>query len=227
MKPDFDPYDLTPRVLPNAEPAPPPPPKPTIRRISMGPIFHSKITKGLALILGAILAALIGYSGASYMITKKQAQSTSTIVAPTQKQSSNPVTASTSVAQPTVTKTEAASIPQPTPTTSTQTTVTPSNNASAPAAKVFCGVSGMPEGVCTVITSIEQKGLKNNPYVTADTSQVPANSTVTVDESSWKKIDDTRGDVLFNANLGGVTYNGKASLQSVGGSWKAVAYTLN
>ena len=71
MKPDFDPYDLTPRVVPKDEPAPPPPPKPTIRRVTMGPIFHSRITKILALVLGTILAALIGYISVDYYYAKK------------------------------------------------------------------------------------------------------------------------------------------------------------
>ena len=71
MKPDFDPYDLTPRVVPKDEPAAAPPPKPTIRRVTMGPIFHSRITKILALVLGTILAALIGYISVDYYYAKK------------------------------------------------------------------------------------------------------------------------------------------------------------
>ena len=71
MKPDFDPYDLTPRVVPTQEPVPPPPPKPTIRRVTMGPIFHSRITKILALVLGTSLAALIGYISVDYYYAKK------------------------------------------------------------------------------------------------------------------------------------------------------------
>lgn len=78
MKPDFDPYDLTPRVVPKDEPTAPPPPKPTIRRVTMGPIFHSRITKVLALVLGTILAALIGYISVDYYYAK-QPQVTSSI----------------------------------------------------------------------------------------------------------------------------------------------------
>lgn len=71
MNDDFNPFDLSavPQAATEQKPATPTPPKPIIRRISMGPIFHSRITKILAAILSIVLAVLIGYTATSYYLT--------------------------------------------------------------------------------------------------------------------------------------------------------------
>lgn len=213
MKPDFDPYDLTPRVIPTEEPAPPPPPKPTIRRISMGPIFHSRITKVLAMVLGVILAALIGYTVESYVITKKQAQiSTTATNAPVaQKQTSTPVSNAPSSTQTTLETKE--------PVVQSTTTSTTS--------KIYCGVSGMPEGVCTMMTSLQNDGLANNSYVTADTSKVPKGTKTEIDESSWTQGAPELGNFKFTVSLSGQKKSGVAYTQLINGTWKVISYTLN
>jgi cytoskeletal protein RodZ len=215
MKPDFDPYDLTPRVIPTEEPAPPPPPKPTIRRVSMGPIFHSRITKSLALILGVILAALIGYISVDYYYAKKNAVPITSISSQsiTQKQpsSSTPVTTQAT--------------PAPATTTPSQPTATP-----APATtvdKVYCGVSGMPEGICAIITSIRKDGLTNNSYVTADTSKVPKGTKTEIDEKSWAQGAPEIGNFKFTVSLSGQKKSGIAYTQLINGTWKVISYTLD
>lgn len=51
--------------------------KPTVKRVSMGPLFHSRITRVLALILSVVLFALIGYSAMNYYLTSKDTNNTS------------------------------------------------------------------------------------------------------------------------------------------------------
>ncbi len=79
MNEDFNPLDLSAVPKKIEEPVQPkeiPRPKATVQRVSMGPIFHSRITKVLALLLGLVLAALIGYSATSYYLsTQKQTTS--------------------------------------------------------------------------------------------------------------------------------------------------------
>jgi len=74
MEQNFDPFDLSappPKPL-EEKPTEPPAPKPTVKRISMGPIFHSHITKTIAFILGVALAALLGYVGMNYYLTRQE-----------------------------------------------------------------------------------------------------------------------------------------------------------
>lgn len=78
MDQDFNPFDLSapPKKPLEEKPAEPAAPKPTIKRVSMGPIFHSRITKVLALVLSIVLAVLVGYTATNYYLNKKSAQQT-------------------------------------------------------------------------------------------------------------------------------------------------------
>lgn len=80
IKNDFNPFDLSappkPKVIP-LEQAQDVAPKPTVKRVSMGPLFHSRITKLLALVLGIILAALIGYTAVNFYLNNKADQAIS------------------------------------------------------------------------------------------------------------------------------------------------------
>ena len=70
---DFNPLDLSAPPKKIEEPIAPQPesrPQPTVNRVSMGPIFHSRITRVIALILGLALAALLGYTGMSYYLSR-------------------------------------------------------------------------------------------------------------------------------------------------------------
>lgn len=73
MNEEFNPFDLSapPKKKVEEKAADVPAAKPTVKRVSMGPIFHSRITKIIALILGFVLAGLIGYSGMSYYLSPK------------------------------------------------------------------------------------------------------------------------------------------------------------
>jgi hypothetical protein len=46
----------------------------------MGPIFHSRIIKIIALTLGIILAGLLGYTGMNYYLTQKAANNLSILL---------------------------------------------------------------------------------------------------------------------------------------------------
>lgn len=76
MDNDFNPFDLSapPKKLEQEKPAEPSIPKPTVKRVSMGPIFHSRITKTIAFILGIALAGLLGYIGMNYYLTIQNTQ---------------------------------------------------------------------------------------------------------------------------------------------------------
>ncbi len=226
---DFNPLDLSAPPKKIEEQAPEPAPvfqaKPTVKRVSMGPIFHSRITKVLALILGIALAVLLGYSGMTYYLTKTNQTASSQ-----SPNSTNTSQATTSSNNSTATTTEKTSTNQQSSsdsntTSSANDTNTNTNTSTNPTAP--CGVSGMPEGVCTAITSIEKDGLKNNKYVTADTSKVPAGSTVQVDEASWSATSGSTGAVNFSAVMSGKNYKGIGNLQLVDNIWKITSYTLN
>ncbi len=104
----------------------------------------------------------------------------------------------------------------------------PATPASAPAAAaVYCGVSGMPEGVCKAIDSIEKNGLKNNPYVSADTSTVPPELKVTISRSTWKLTSADTGSVSFDASYNTTNYKGSGLFTKSGNDWKVSSYTLS
>ena len=73
---DFNPLDLSaaqPKVSEPVAPPEPPRAKPTVNRVSMGPILHSPVTKVLVLILGLVLTVLIGYAVTGYLLTRSAA----------------------------------------------------------------------------------------------------------------------------------------------------------
>lgn len=83
IKNDFNPFDLSappkPKIIPLEAPEDTRA-KPTVKKVSMGPLFHSRITKTIALILSIILAGLVGYTGANYYLTKQAEQAINTNV---------------------------------------------------------------------------------------------------------------------------------------------------
>ena len=193
--------------------------KTTARRTSISYIFHSRITRVTTLFLGLVSAALIGYSSTSYYLNRKPAKvAVVTKPAATQQDTTQSGKNTKTEEKPT----EQTTTPKITPTTTAPAVSTPSSTP-----KVYCGVSGMPEGVCTAITSIEKDGLKGNPYVTKDTSQVPEGSTTQIEETSWKTTSASTGTLNFSAILGGQNYNGTGKLQIVDGTWKVIDYTLS
>lgn len=98
---------------------------------------------------------------------------------------------------------------------STQTTTT-----------IYCGVKGMPEGVCNAIAAIEKSGLKNSPYVAPDTTSVPDNTKITIDRLSWQQNADTTSNVKFTAITGTSTFKGSATFSDSNGTWKVVGFSL-
>jgi hypothetical protein len=85
----------------------------------------------------------------------------------------------------------------------------------------------MPEGVCKAIDSIEKNGLKNNPYVSADTSTVPPELKVTISRSTWKLTSADTGSVSFDASYNTTNYKGSGIFTKSGNDWKVSSYTLS
>ncbi len=86
MDKDFNPFDLS-AQSPKVEEAKEekkevdmPRPKPTVRRVSMGPLFHSRITKVIAFILSIILAGLLGYTSMNFYLNKKAEENIGLVV---------------------------------------------------------------------------------------------------------------------------------------------------
>jgi hypothetical protein len=84
MDNEFNPFDLSaqkPKTTDSTKSQTDKPlPKPIVRRVSMGPIFHSRIIKIIALTLGIILAGLLGYTGMNYYLTQKAANNLSILL---------------------------------------------------------------------------------------------------------------------------------------------------
>lgn len=225
MNNDFNPFDLSappPKPAEEEKPKEPEAAAPTVRRISMGPLFHSRITKLLALVLALILFFLIGYSSTSYLLNKKAAET----ITPVKTTDTEPKTDDAAIDAKAL---EDAADTAPA-TTQDNPAAAPSSNTpaqTAPATKTYCGVAGMPEGVCTAITSIEKDGIKGNKYVSADTSQLPNGTRAEIDEKSWMMPGPELGNVSFKVTFSGNTYDGKAFMQLSNGTWKVISYTLD
>ncbi len=108
-------------------------------------------------------------------------------------------------------------------------TTSPQTNGTTPGSTTNPGTpvpAAMPNGVSIALNSIEQTGIKNNPYVAADTSSVPEGTTVNANRSSWMSSSSTTGIVSGTVTIMGSTKNGTISFQLISGTWKAVGYTI-
>jgi len=177
----------------------------------------------IAILATAFLVTFfISYSVTSFALNRN---SKNTSIAKSGDSKKTDPTQNPSTDQPSNNKNETpAPSPAPTPTPAPSPAPTPTP---APSPGVYCGVSGMPEGVCNAINSIEKNGLKNNPYVSADTSTVPAELKVTVSRSTWKLTNANTGSVSFDASLNGTNYKGSGIFTKSGNDWKVSSYTLN
>ncbi len=84
----------------------------------------------------------------------------------------------------------------------------------------------VPEGVTVALNSIEQNGMKSNPYVTADTSNIPAGTVVKADRSTWTAYGTDTGSVTTTMTVQGTAKKGSITFQLLYGSWKAVGYSI-
>lgn len=76
---DFNPFDLSaqPKVIDERKTTVKEfEAKPTVHRVTMGPLFHSKITRVVAFILSIVLFALLGYLGMNYYLSQQELQQT-------------------------------------------------------------------------------------------------------------------------------------------------------
>jgi len=119
--------------------------------------------------------------------------------------------------------------------TSSPTTATPSPSATpkSSSTKPNTGSSattapaGMPAGVTVALNSIEQNGIRNNPYVAADTSSVPEGTVVKADRASWKAYSESMGTVTGTISIQGQVHTGSVTFELVSGSWKATGYSID
>lgn len=109
-----------------------------------------------------------------------------------------------------------------------QTTVPKAESVQKPAEKetIYCGVQTMPEGVCTVINSINQDGLKNNPLVTFDTSEIPSLAKATIYKNTWKSNAETLSQVEVSLSVLGKKKTGILYIQLLDTTWKATGYSI-
>jgi cytoskeletal protein RodZ len=182
----------------------------SVELVAQKPFFNK--LKTIIVALAILSSPFIGFAGASIIIASRQ----NTI---------KPTTQSEIVQQKSQKDTPLQGTPE-----STNTSPEPiSNNSQASPStnNVYCGVSGMPEGVCTAITSIEQTGLKGNKYVAADTSNFPNNASISINRKAWQQTGPEIGSISFSAQYSNKTYTGDAFFQVINGSWKVISYTLN
>lgn len=83
-----------------------------------------------------------------------------------------------------------------------------------------------PEGVIVAINSIEANGIKNNPYVQMDTSNIPDGAVVSVNRNSWVSEGPDSGTISGTITFNGQPYNGSVVFNNIGGTWKVVSYYL-
>jgi hypothetical protein len=77
---DFNPLDLSaPKKVDVQTAQEAPAVKATVHRVSMGPLFHSRITRVIAFILSIVLAGLIGYAGMNYYLTTEASKGLSVL----------------------------------------------------------------------------------------------------------------------------------------------------
>lgn len=112
------------------------------------------------------------------------------------------------------------------------TTITPGKttqtSAQTPGATpIYCGVSGMPSGVCDIAKSVEASGLKNNPGVIAMVDSIPDGTQVTLNYGSWKMDDSETGYIDGTAKAYGTTKSGTLTFRFLDGSWKVTSVDIN
>lgn len=178
---------------------------------------QGKITKIVIGILFVVIIVLLGY--VSRNIFSHKTPSENPIVQDKPSETVETPADSSITEEPTKTD----------PTTPTTTTTPPGTNTSpgATPVKVYCGVKDLPQAVCIALTSIEKDGLKNNSYVSADTSQLPDNVSTDVDEKTWTQTAPELGATNFTVTASGRTYAGVAYWQVTNSIWKVISYTLN
>lgn len=99
----------------------------------------------------------------------------------------------------------------------------PASSGQSPARQPAAGI---PDGVVVAINSIEANGIKNNPYVSMDTSGIPDGIVVSLDRSSWSPSSADAGSVKGTITYYGTPYNGSVTFNNIGGTWKVVGYSL-
>lgn len=114
-------------------------------------------------------------------------------------------------------------------TNSTEPTDKPSANEQKKQTEnpIYCGVEKMPENVCLAVLSIEKDGIVNNPYVTADTSQIPEDINIDIEEQSWSQGAPKFGSLNFKASYDSQTLTGIMYFQNGSAGWKVVDYSLS
>lgn len=99
----------------------------------------------------------------------------------------------------------------------------PASSATPAQSASKCGNETIPTAACTAILAIEANGAKDSPYVTVDTSRLPAETKFSIDKTTWVSNADT-GTVNASASVGTSTYNLKLTFTLSDGAWKVTKY---
>jgi len=186
-------------------------------------LVHNRYGRLLVFSIVIILSAAISYTITSFFLQQnsKKANTAESTATSTEV----PELGTTNVANEQNTKPQSPTSPSQ---SSPQSPATPQQTVpnSQASSTIYCGVKGMPEGVCVAIGSIEKNGLKNNPYVSYDTTSVPDNTQVSIDRLSWQQNADVTSSVKFTASVGNVNYKGSATFSEVNGTWKVIAFSI-
>ena len=90
-----------------------------------------------------------------------------------------------------------------------------------------CGNTAIPDGACTVILSIEKDGVKNNPSVTFDTTNIPDGTQVVLDRTSWSNFGSAIGAIDGRLTYSNQSYSGSLTFQLLSNGWKVTNYLQN
>ncbi len=174
--------------------------------------YASQRLKSLLTFIGIFAVVIIGvlaYSRYNSMKTDPNAVATATLVNPGIDQTNPTEVAPTSL--------QTSTGPQ---------SASPSQGATTAPPTTAPKSSAIPEGVTIALNSIEQTGIKNNPYVTMDTSIVPDGTVTRADRSSWQG-NGQAGTVNGVISVSGQTRSGTLTFQAVDGTWKVVGYSMS
>lgn len=87
--------------------------------------------------------------------------------------------------------------------------------------------TGMPAGVTTALNSIESNGIKGNPYVAFDTSNLPDGAIVKIDRSTWSANGTNQGTVKGTIIVYGQSQSGSLTFGLTNDQWRVVDYSVN
>ncbi len=87
--------------------------------------------------------------------------------------------------------------------------------------------SSIPSEVVTILDSIEQSGIHNNPHIAIDTSVLPNDTHISFNRSTWTMAGSNSGSIDGVITIQGNSRSGTVLFEVINGSWQATGYGLN